>query len=86
MLDALLPSDGERMGSSLAAAAAAAPPPSPDDASPAVVVVDDQEIPVVLDPTSWRGDGVDRSREWPTCKMGEDDIFLMATIQARLIS
>ena len=82
MLDALLPSDGKPA----AAAAASSPPPDDAAASPAVVVVDDQEIPVVLDPTSWRGDGVDRSREWPTCKMGEDDIFLMATIQARLIS
>jgi len=80
MLDALLPSDGKPA----AAAAASSPPPDDAAASPAVVVVDDQEIPVVLDPTSWRGDGVDRSREWPTCKMGEDDIFLMATIQARL--
>jgi hypothetical protein len=45
---------------------------------------DDDLPPVVLDVAGWRGDGSDRSASWPMCKTGEDDLYLMATIQAAL--
>ena len=32
-------------------------------------------------PWRWAGDGTDRSHLWPLCKTGDDDIYLMATIQ-----
>lgn len=38
----------------------------------------------LLDVTAWRGDGTDRSSEWPYVKQGEDDIYLMTTIHAKL--
>ena len=38
----------------------------------------------VLDVTSWRGDGTDRSSEWPLVMKGEDDIYLMTIVHAKL--
>mmetsp|Transcript_800 Transcript_800/g.3021 ORF Transcript_800/g.3021 Transcript_800/m.3021 type:complete len:521 (-) Transcript_800:62-1624(-) len=42
------------------------------------------EFEPVLDVTAWRGDGTDRSSEWPFVTKGEDDIYLMTTIHAKL--
>ena len=42
------------------------------------------DVPVVLDVAGWKGDGTDRSHLWPMCKMGEDDLYLMSTIQSSL--
>ena len=42
------------------------------------------ELAPVLDITAWRGDGTDRSSEWPFVAKGEDDIYLMTTIHAKL--
>jgi len=38
----------------------------------------------LLDVTQWKGDGTDRSGEWPYVKQNEDDIYLMTTIHSRL--
>jgi murein L,D-transpeptidase YcbB/YkuD len=53
------------------------PEPEPEETN-------DDLPPVVLDVAGWRGDGSDRSASWPMCKTGEDDLYLMATIQAAL--
>ena len=53
-----------------------APPPFPEE--------DFSDVPVAVDAASWRGDGTDRSHEWPLCKQDEDDIYLMATMQSCL--
>ena len=52
------------------------PPPFPEE--------DFSDVPVAVDAAAWRGDGTDRSGEWPLCKQGEDDIYLMATMQSCL--
>ena len=46
-------------------------------------VAEQFEAPL-LDVTQWRGDGTDRSGEWPYVKQNEDDIYLMTTIHRRL--
>ena len=51
-----------------------APPPFPEE--------DFSDVPVAVDAASWRGDGTDRSHEWPLCKQDEDDVYLMATMQS----
>ena len=38
----------------------------------------------VLDVSEWRGDGTDRSGEWPLVKKNDDDIYLMTTIHYKL--
>ena len=53
-----------------------APPPFPEE--------DFSDVPVAVDAASWRGDGTDRSHEWPLCKQDEDDVYLMATMQSCL--
>lgn len=58
-------------------------PIKPDERKPEPETNDDLP-PVVLDVAGWRGDGSDRSASWPMCKTGEDDLYLMATIQAAL--
>ena len=52
------------------------PPPFPEE--------DFSDVPVAVDAAAWRGDGTDRSGAWPLCKQGEDDIYLMATMQSCL--
>ena len=42
---------------------------------------DTSDVPVRIDAAGWRGDGTDRSHLWPMCKTGEDDIYIMTTIQ-----
>jgi len=58
-------------------------PIKPDERKPEPETNDDLP-PVVLDVAGWRGDGSNRSASWPMCKTGEDDLYLMATIQAAL--
>ena len=60
-------------------------PIKPDERKPEPEPETDDDLPpVVLDVAGWRGDGSDRSVSWPMCKTGEDDLYLMATIQAAL--
>lgn len=74
MLDALIPPEVEEEESGSSIPPAADPPPFPDLDAVA-------DVPVVIDAANWRGDGTDRSHLWPACKVGEDDIYLMSTIQ-----
>ena len=60
-------------------------PIKPDERKPEPEPETNDDLPpVVLDVAGWRGDGSDRSASWPMCKTGEDDLYLMATIQAAL--
>ena len=38
----------------------------------------------LLDVTEWRGDGTDRSSEWPLVKPHDDDIYLMTLVHSKL--
>jgi len=71
--DAGVPSAAKK---TTASSTTTSPPPFPEE--------DFSDVPVAVDAAAWRGDGTDRSREWPLCKQGEDDIYLMATMQSCL--
>jgi peptidoglycan hydrolase-like protein with peptidoglycan-binding domain len=80
MMDALGATDDDARPSLPAtkttASSGRSPPPFPEE--------DFSDVPVAVDAAAWRGDGTDRSGEWPLCKQGEDDIYLMATMQSCL--
>ena len=89
MLDALIPDEDETATAAPTTAAPTAPEvqarsaeekraPSPFG------VQEEEEVPVAVDTSAWCGDGTDRSHLWPLCKTGDDDIYLMSTIQAAL--
>ena len=74
MLDALVPTEPATESESRSESRSDASVPFPDDE-------DIADVPVRIDAAAWRGDGTDRSHLWPMCKTGEDDIYLMSTIQ-----
>ena len=80
MMDALGATDDDARPSLPAtkttASSGRSPPPFPEE--------DFSDVPVAVDAAAWRGDGTDRSGAWPLCKQGEDDIYLMATMQSCL--
>ena len=79
MMDALGATDDDARPSAATkttASSGRSPPPFPEE--------DFSDVPVAVDAAAWRGDGTDRSGEWPLCKQGEDDIYLMATMQSCL--
>ena len=80
MMDALGATDDDarlsaaKKTTASSASSGQSPPPFPEE--------DFSDVPVAVDAAAWRGDGTDRSGEWPLCKQGEDDIYLMATMQS----
>ena len=72
MLDALVPAETVTETESRFESDASVPFPENEDIA---------DVPVRIDAAGWRGDGTDRSHLWPMCKTGEDDIYLMTTIQ-----
>ena len=69
MMEALGVDDGEK-------SKAPEPVPFPDE--------DFQSVEIKVDAANWSGDGTDRSHLWPLCKQNDDDIYLMATMQAAM--
>ena len=82
MMDALGATDDDarlsaaKKTTASSASSGQSPPPFPEE--------DFSDVPVAVDAAAWRGDGTDRSGAWPLCKQGEDDIYLMATMQSCL--